>query len=80
MAIRHNIEKSSTDPNQPHLQEVKYLSISSKEPFEVPSDLTKEYPPEIPTQPTLDMCYTYSPDILHQDPSSNKELQGVSSK
>ena len=81
----HNTEKSSTCPNQPHLQEVKYSATSSKKPFKVPSDfissqLIGRYPPEIPTQPTLHPSYTSSPDILHQDSSSNEGLQGVSSK
>ena len=83
MANRHNTEKRSTFPNQPHSWEVKYSGTSSKKPFEVPFDLissqlTRRYPPNIPTQPTIDPSYTSSPDIPHQDSSSNEELQGVS--
>ena len=85
MASRHNIEKSSTRPNQPHSQEVKDSSTASKKPLEVPfnfisSQFTKWYPSEIPTQSTLDMSYTSSPNIPHQDSSSNKEIQGVTSE
>jgi hypothetical protein len=41
--------------------------------------LTGFFPsPEIPTQPTLDPSYTSSPDIPHQDSSSNEEIHGVS--
>ena len=64
---------------------MKYLAIASKKSFEVPYDFissqfTKQYPPEITTHPSLDLSHTSSPDIPHQDSSSNKELQGVSSK
>ncbi|CAF4353401.1 unnamed protein product, partial [Adineta steineri] len=85
MANRHNTEKSSTGPNQPHSCEVEHLTIYSKNTFEVPFDFissqsTEGYHPEIPIQPTLDPSYTSSPDIPNQDSSSNKELQGVSSE
>jgi hypothetical protein len=85
MANRHNIEKSSTCPNQPHSREVKDSGATSKKPFKVPYDFISSqfigrYPPEIPTQPTLDLSTTSSPDIPHPDSSSNKELRGVSSK
>ena len=85
MASRHHTEKSSTCPNQPHSQEVKDSTTSSKKPFEVPSQfissqLTRQYPLDIPTQPTLDPSYISSPDIPHQDSSSNEKLQVVSSK
>ena len=83
MANKCNIEKSSTGHNQPHLREVKDSTIASKKHFEVPyyfisSQFTGEYPPEIPTQPTLDPSYTSSPEIPNKESSSNKELQGVS--
>ena len=78
----HNTEKSSIGSNQPHSREVKDSSIASKKPFEVPYDFISSqfiglYPPKIPTQPTLDSSYTSSPDIPHQDSSSNEELRGV---
>jgi len=38
MASRHNTEKISTGPNQPHLREVKDSVISSKKQLEVLSD------------------------------------------
>ena len=79
MASRHNIEKSSRGPNQPHSREVKDSTTYSKKTFEVPSNfissqLIKRYPPEIPTQPTIDMSYTSLTDIPHQDSSSNEDL------
>ena len=82
MASRHNTEKSSTGPNQPHSREVKDSTTYSKNPSEVPSDfissqLTGRYPPKILTQPTLDPSYTSSPNSPHQDSSSNEELRGV---
>ena len=82
MASKHTIEKNSTIPNQPHSQEVKYSTTSSKKPFKVPynfisSQFTRRYLPEIPTQPTLDLSYTSSPNIPHQDSSSNEDLQSV---
>ena len=85
MANRSNTKKSSIGPNQPHLQELKDLATASNKSFELPSDFISSqflglYPPEIPTQPTLDLSYTSSPDIPHQDSSSNEELQGVSSE
>ena len=85
MASRWHTEKSSIGPNQPHSREVKYLATTSKKYFEVPFDFISSqfhgtYPPEIPTQPTLDPYYTSSPDIPHQDSSSNKEILGVSSE
>ena len=81
---RSNTTKSSTIPNQPHSFEVKYSTIASKKPYEetsyfISSQFTRQYPPEIPTQPTLDPSYTSSPDIPHQDFSSNEEIRGVSS-
>ena len=62
---------------------MEHLAIDSKNPFEVPSDfissqLTGRYPLEIPTPPTLDPSYTSSPDIPHQESSSNEKIQGVS--
>ena len=83
MANKHNIEKCSIGPNQPHSQELKDSSTASKQSFEVPFDFilsqsTRQYPPEIPTQPTLDPSCTSSLDIPHQDSSSNEELRGVS--
>ena len=85
MANKHNTEKSSTGPNQPHSWHVKYPTIDSKNTFEVPFDFIssqsiERYPPNIPIQPTLDLSYTSSPDIPHQDSSSNEELWGVSSE
>ena len=67
------------------MREVKYSTIVSKKPFEVPSyfissQSIKRYPPNIPTQPTLDLSYTSSIDIPHQDSSSSDEIWGVSSK
>ena len=64
---------------------MEHPTIDSKNTFEVPFDLissqsTEQYPSEIPIQPTPDPSYTSSPDISHQDSSSNKELQGVSSE
>ena len=80
MANKHNIEKSSIDPNQPHSQEVEHPTIDSKNTFEVPFDSIEGYPPDILIQPTLDPSYTSSPDIPNQESSSNEELQGVSSE
>ena len=84
MANKHNIEKSSTCPNQPHSREVEHPTIDSKNTFEVPFDFIssqsiERYPPNIPIQLTLDPSYTSSLDIPHQDSSSDEELQGVSS-
>ena len=67
---------------QPHSQEVEHPTIDSKNTFEVPFDLilsqfTGRYPLEIPTQPTLDLSCTFSPNIPHQDSYSNEELKGV---
>ena len=78
----HNTEKSSTGPNQQNLWEVEHPTIDSKNTFEVPFDFIssqtiKRYLPDIPTS---DLSYTSSPDIPHQDPSSNEELRGVSSE
>ena len=62
---------------------MEHLENDSKNTFEVPFDFIssqsiERYPPNIPTQPTLDPSYTSSSDIPHQDSSSNKELLGVS--
>ena len=81
----HNTDKSSIDPNQPHLQEVKDSTTYSKKPSEVPSgfissDCTGRYPADILVETTLDPSYTSSLDIPHQDSSSNQDLQGVSSE
>ena len=69
------------------MREVKNSTTTSKKYFEVPSDLitsqyTIIYPPEIPTQPTLDLSYTSSTDTAHQyqDSSLNEELRGVTLK
>jgi hypothetical protein len=60
---------------------VEHLATDSKNPFEVPFDfISSQFPPEIPIQPTLDPSYTSSPDIPHQDSSSNEDIQGVSTK
>ena len=80
MANRHNTEKSSIGPNQPHSLEVEHLAIDSKNTFEVPFDSIEGYHPDIPIKPTLDPSYTSSPDIPNQDSSSNEELQGDFSK
>ena len=85
MASRCNTEKSSRGPNQPHFKEIKDSTTASKKSFEVPSyfissQSTEWYPHDIPIQPTHDPSYTSSPDIPHQDSSSNKELQGVSTE
>ena len=80
MAIWHTTKKSSTCPNQPHSQEVEHPSIDSKNTFKVSFDFIERYPPNILIQPTPDPSYTSSPDIPHQDSSSNEELQGVSSE
>ncbi|CAF4436020.1 unnamed protein product, partial [Adineta steineri] len=40
----------------------------------------KQYPLNIPIQTTLDPYYTSSPDIPHQESSSNEELQSVYSE
>ena len=85
MANRHNTEKRSIGPNQPLSREVEHPTIDSKNTFEVPFDFIssqsiERYPPNIPLQPTLDPSYTSSPDIPHQDSSSNEELWGVSSE
>ena len=79
MTSRHNTEKSSTSPNQPHSQEVEHPSLDSKNIFGIPFDFIERYPPDIPIQPTLDPSYTSSPDIPNQDSPSDEELQGVSS-
>jgi hypothetical protein len=85
MASKYNTEKSSTGPNQPHSREVEHRAIDSKNTFEVPFDFIssqtiRQYPPKIPIQPTPNPSYTSSPNIPHQDSSSNEELQGVSSE
>jgi hypothetical protein len=85
MANKHNTEKCSIDPNQPHSREVEHPTINSKNTFKVPFDFIssqtiEQYSPEIPIQPTLDPSYTSSLDIPNQDSSSNKEFQGVSSE
>ena len=54
---------------------MEHLGIDSKNTFEVPFDLIST---QIPIQPTLDLSYTSSPDIPHQDSSSNEDIQGVS--
>ena len=73
-----------TGPNQPHSCEVEHLAIYSKNTFEIPfnfisSQTTERYPPKIPIQPTPYPSYTSSPNIPHQDSSSDEEIQGVSS-
>ena len=83
MPSRCNIKKSSTCPNRPHSREVKDSSFASKKPFKVPSNFissqfTELYSPNIPTQHALDLSYTSSPNIPHQDSSSKEEIQGVS--
>jgi hypothetical protein len=85
MASRCNTEKISTIPNQPHSQEVKDSATTSKKYFEVPFDFissqfTGRYPPKIPTQPTSYPSYISSPNIPHQDSSSNEDIQGVTSE
>ena len=77
MASRPNTEKSSIGPNQPHSREVEHPTIYSKNTFEVPFYLISS---QIPIQPTPDPFYTSSPDIPHQNSSSNEELRGVSSE
>ena len=72
-------------PNQPHSWEIKDSTTSSKKPFKVSYDVissqfTRWYPPEIPAQPTPDPSCTSSPDIPHQESSSNEDIQGVSSE
>ena len=79
MSRRCNTGKSSTCPNQPHSQEVKDSSTSSKNPFKLPfyfisSQAIERYPPDTPTQPTLDPYYTSSPNVPHQESSSNEEI------
>ena len=78
MAIKHNTENSSIGPNQAHLREVEHPTIDSKNTFEVPFDSIEGYPPDIPIQSIVHPSYTSSPDIPHQDSSSDEELQGVS--
>ena len=80
-----NTENNSTSPNQLYSREVKYLATTSKKHFEVPSNFissqfTRWYPPKIPIQPIPDMSYTSSPNIPHQDSSSNEEIRGVTLK
>ena len=74
MANKHNTEKSSTCPNQPHSWEVEHLEIDSKNNFEVPFDSVEQYPPDIPIQPTLDPSHTSSSDEELQGASSDKPL------
>ena len=64
---------------------MEHPAIDSRNTFKVPFDsissqTTKQYPPKFPIQPTPDPSYTSSPDIPHQDSSSNEELQGISSE
>ena len=80
MANRHNTKRSSIGPNQSHSQELEHPTIYSNNTFKVPFDFIERYPPDIPIQPTPDSSYTSSPNIPHQDSSSNEELQGVSSE
>ena len=54
---------------------MEHPTIDSKNTFEVPFNLVSS---QIPIQPTLDPSYISSPDIPHQESSSNEELQGVS--
>ena len=75
MSNKHYTDKSSTSPSEPHSREVGHPSIGSKNTFEVPFDFisshtTEQYPPNIPTP---NPSYTSSPDIPHQDSSSNEE-------
>jgi hypothetical protein len=61
---------------------VKDSSTYSNKHFEVPSNFissqfTRRYPLEIPTQPTPYLSYASSPDIPHQDSSSNEDIRGV---
>ena len=70
MASKNNTKKSSTNPNQPHSQEVKDSATTSKKTFKVPYDfissqIMRPYTHEIPTQPTPYPSYTYSLDIPH---------------
>ena len=85
MANMNNTEKSSIGPIPPHSREVKHLATYSNNTFEVPfhfisSQTIEGYPPNISIQSTVDPSYTSSPDIPHQESSSNKKLQGISSK
>ena len=80
MANRHNTEKSSTGPNQPHSQEVDHPTIHSKNTFKVPFYFIERYPLDIPIKPTPDLSYTSSPNTPHQDSSSYEEIEGVSSE
>jgi hypothetical protein len=64
------VKDSITDSNKPF-----------KVPFDfIPSQFIERYTPEIPTQSTPDPSYTYSPDMPHQDSSSNEGLRGVTSE
>ena len=59
MANKHNTEKSSTGPNEPHSREVEHPVTDSKNHFEVPFDFIssqtiERYTSEIPAQSTLD--------------------------
>ena len=81
MASKHNTGNNPIGPNQPATREVKNLVATPMKYFEVPSyfissQFIKRYPTKIPTQPTLDLSYTSSPDTpsLQQDSSSNEEL------
>ena len=65
MAKKNNTKKSSIGSNQPHSREVKDSAIDSKNPFEVPF---------------IDPSYTSSPNIPHEDSSSNEELRVVCSE
>ena len=64
---------------------MEHPAIDSKNTFKVPFDFIsyqtiEGYPPEIPIQPTPNLSHTSSPNIPHQDSSSNEELRGVSSE
>ena len=69
MASRHNTEKSSIDPNQPHSWEVEHLTIDSKNKFEVPFDfissqLSDDILPRFLYNPLL-ICLTLLHLIFH---------------
>lgn len=84
MASKCNTRKNSIGPNQPPSREIKNSVASSNKYFELSANFisfqhAEGYPPNFPTQNTLDPSYTSSPDspTKNQDSSFNEEIRGL---
>ena len=78
MASKHSNIKNKSRQNKPPSCEV--IDSLSKKPLEFPTfDRSRWYYTHIPSQSTLDLAYTSSPETPNPniDPSLNKELHGV---